>query len=131
MLEKRSSSVTPMHDEPPGPVRVPHGSNAMRPTRPRSTQPNPSEPTTKLTQRLVTLSEAARYLGLSSWTVRELIWRGVLHRVRLSRKILLDQRDLDAAIEASKDAVDGDRRSAVGLRAPMSLPRKARKGGQR
>lgn len=88
-------------------------------------------PPAKPEPRLLTLPQAARYLGLSSWTVRELIWRGVLPRVRLSRKILLDQRDLDAAIEASKDAVDGDRLSAVGLRAPMSLPRKARKGGQR
>lgn len=80
-------------------------------------------------QRLLTLPQAAKYLGLSVWTIRELIWRGVLPRVRLSRKILLDQRDLDAAIEASKDAVDRTPLPGVGLRSPMSLPRKARKGG--
>lgn len=104
----------------------------MRPTRPRSTPLIPSEPTTKLTQRLVTLSEAAQYLGLSSWTVRELIWCGVLRRVRLSRKILLDQRDLDAVIEVyKKDDIDGGPPAAVAWRPPMSLPRKARKGGQK
>jgi excisionase family DNA binding protein len=78
-----------------------------------------------------TLAEAARYLGLSPWTVRELIWRGVLHRVRLSRKILLDQRDLDTLIEMyKKDDIDGGPPAAVAWRPPMSLPQKARKGGK-
>lgn len=87
----------------------------------------PPEPT----RRLLTLPEAARYLGLSPWTVRELLWRGVLPRVRLSRKILIDQNDLDALIEARKEHVDQPVSLAVPLRPPMSLPQKARKGGQR
>lgn len=103
----------------------------MKPPHPPSTPAEPSSTLAEAGPRLLTLPQAARYLGLSPWTVWELIWRGVLPRVRLSRKILLDQRDLDAAIEASKAPVDGDPLSAVGLRAPMSLPRKARKGGQR
>jgi excisionase family DNA binding protein len=82
-------------------------------------------------QRLLTLPQAARYLGLSSWTVREMIWRGTLPRVRLSRKILLDQRDLDALIDAHKDGVDPGLAARIGLRPPMSLPPKTRKGGKR
>lgn len=54
-------------------------------------------------KRLLTLQEAASYLGLSPWTVRELQWKGRLPRVRLSRKLLFDREDLDRLIEAEKD----------------------------
>lgn len=103
----------------------------MKPTPSSSTPSDPRESLAAPGPRLLTLPQAARYLGLSPWTIRELIWRGVLPRVRLSRKILLDQRDLDAAIETAKDTVDGDRLLAVRLRAPMSLPPEIRKGGTR
>ncbi len=82
-------------------------------------------------QRLLTLREAARYLGLSTWTIRELIWRGEILRVRISRKILIDRDDLDRYIEARKEEVDRPRFDALRCSLPMSLPRKARKGGHR
>lgn len=60
--------------------------------------------------RLLGLSATASYLGLASWTVRELEWRGVLRRVRVPlpnggelRKLLFDRVDLDGLIERWKD----------------------------
>jgi excisionase family DNA binding protein len=53
-------------------------------------------------RRLLTLPEAATYLGLSPWTVRELTGKGRLPVVRITRKLLFDLRDLDALIEQEK-----------------------------
>jgi len=60
--------------------------------------------------RLLGLDDAAHYLGVSTWTVRELEWAGVLPRVRIPlgngkelRKILFDRQDLDRLVEAWKD----------------------------
>jgi excisionase family DNA binding protein len=54
-------------------------------------------------RRLFTLPEAAAYLGVSPWTVRELQWAGKLPRVDLGRKLLFDRTDLDALIERHKE----------------------------
>jgi excisionase family DNA binding protein len=54
-------------------------------------------------RRLLTLAEAAAYLGVSPWTVRDLQWKGRLPRVALSRKLLFDLVDLDRLIEATKE----------------------------
>lgn len=81
--------------------------------------------------RLLTLSEAARYLQLSPWTVRELIRRSALPRVRISRKILLDRQDLDALIDTHKEGLDRERPPGIGFLPPTEFPRKARKGGRR
>jgi excisionase family DNA binding protein len=51
----------------------------------------------------LTLREAACYLGISQWTLRELTWKGSLPVVRMTRKLHFDLRDLDRFIEASKD----------------------------
>jgi excisionase family DNA binding protein len=58
---------------------------------------------------LLSLQDAATYLGLSYWTVRDLIDAGTLKPVRLAlgtgrdlRRILLDRRDLDRLVDASK-----------------------------
>ena len=50
----------------------------------------------------MTLAQAACYLGISPWTVRELVWKERLPVVRLTRKLHFDLRDLDRFIEASK-----------------------------
>ena len=50
----------------------------------------------------MTLTQAACYLGISPWTVRELVWKERLPVVRLTRKLHFDLRDLDRFIEASK-----------------------------
>jgi excisionase family DNA binding protein len=55
-------------------------------------------------KRLLSIREAAQYLGLSVYTVRELIWSGVLPYVKREggRKYLLDIRDLDDFIDSQK-----------------------------
>lgn len=70
----------------------------------------PASPT--IEPRLLTVEQAAVYLGLGDDTVRSLVGRGVLKRVRVPapwsaegevRKILLDRLDLDAQIAAWRD----------------------------
>jgi excisionase family DNA binding protein len=62
-------------------------------------------------QRLMSANETARYLGISYWTLRDLVWSNVLPMVRLPnksggtcRKILIDKRDLDLLIEKGKES---------------------------
>lgn len=55
-------------------------------------------------RRLFSVPESAVYLGVSVWTVRELMWRGELPCVRIGkRRILCDKMDLDAFIAAQKE----------------------------
>ena len=60
--------------------------------------------------RLMSLGQAALYLGVSPWTVRDLIANGTLARVRVPltngkelRKLLIDKEDLDRVIGAWKE----------------------------
>jgi len=66
---------------------------------------------TAIEPRLLSLEDAARYLGVSPWTVRELEWSGVLPRVRIPlgngkelRKLLFDREDLNRLIDRWKDS---------------------------
>jgi excisionase family DNA binding protein len=52
--------------------------------------------------RLLTLKQAAEYLGVSAWTVRRLVWRGDLPHVPIGRLVQLDRVDLDHWIEEKK-----------------------------
>jgi excisionase family DNA binding protein len=78
----------------------PQGSDAAR----RSTDARDCS-----SRRLLGLRDAADYLGLSYWTVRDLVAAGTIQPVRLPlaggrdlRRILLDRRDLDALVDRSK-----------------------------
>ena len=53
-------------------------------------------------QRLLTLPEAARYLGCKLWSVRELIWKGQIPYTRIGRRFQVDVRDLDDLVEREK-----------------------------
>ena len=56
-------------------------------------------PPAGVTPRLLSVRQAAEYLGLSPWTVRELEAAGTLARVRLPvRKVLFDRAALDRLI---------------------------------
>ena len=57
-----------------------------------------------LCKRLFTLKEAAKYLGRSEWSMRELIWTGEIPVVRVEggRKIFLDIQDLNKFIDRNK-----------------------------
>jgi excisionase family DNA binding protein len=55
------------------------------------------------------VEDAARYLSVSTWTVRDMVAAGTLRAVRLPvgngrdvRRLLFDVRDLDALVEQSK-----------------------------
>ncbi len=59
--------------------------------------------------RLLSLEAAALYLGVSTWTIRDLEAAGVLPRVRIPlpnggelRKVLFDVKDIDNCIEVWK-----------------------------
>ncbi len=60
--------------------------------------------------RLLSLEEAAEYLGISYWAVRDLITARTLLPVHLPlgrkrlRRVLLDRQDLDRLIERAKAA---------------------------
>ena len=61
--------------------------------------------------RLIDLHEAAQYLCLSPWAVKDLVSAGTLSRIRIPlqgdkelRELLFDKRDLDLLIEKGKGA---------------------------
>ncbi len=73
---------------------------------PRSPHPLSSPP---IAARLLELEEAARYLGVSPWTVRDLEAAGTIQRVRVPlpgrrelRKLLFDKTELDRLIDTWK-----------------------------
>lgn len=55
-----------------------------------------------VSQRLLTLPEAAHYLGCTLWSVRELIWKGRLPYTRFGKRFQVDRRDLDELVDREK-----------------------------
>lgn len=57
-----------------------------------------------MTQRqdLLNVHGVAQRLGVSAWTVREMIWAGRLACVRIGRLIRVDPDDLDRFIEQNR-----------------------------
>lgn len=53
-------------------------------------------------KRLYSLSEAAIYLGRSTWSVRRLIWSGELPAVRAGGRVHVDVQDMDQFIDRNK-----------------------------
>ncbi len=53
-------------------------------------------------RRLLSVPEAASYLGVSVWTIRGLGWNGEIPEVKIGRRKLFDREDLDRFIERSK-----------------------------
>lgn len=65
---------------------------------------------TSSTRRLLTSSDAARYLGISTRKLWELGNRGVVPVVRPdNRMVRFDVRDLDAFVEAKKKGAGDER----------------------
>jgi excisionase family DNA binding protein len=68
----------------------------------------PGAPVPALCPRLLDIRGVAAYLGVSAWTVRDLIAAGQLPRVRLEvdkrelRKVLVDRADVDQLITRGK-----------------------------
>ena len=55
-----------------------------------------------LPKRLYTLPEAAKYLGRTLWSVRELVWAGKIPIVRDGKRIFIDFNDLESYISKNK-----------------------------
>jgi excisionase family DNA binding protein len=55
-------------------------------------------------QRLLSVCDAAKWLGVSEWHVRRLLWRGELPFVRIGRIIRIDKLDLERFVDAEKSA---------------------------
>jgi excisionase family DNA binding protein len=81
--------------------------------RPRPTKIASDVQTAAPSVRLFDLKTAAAYLGVSYWTVRDLVLNGVVPAVRIPcprsrdgrniRRILIDRHDLDAFIDRNKE----------------------------
>jgi excisionase family DNA binding protein len=56
-------------------------------------------------KRLYSVKEAGRYLGISGWAVRHLIWSGKLPSVRQGRRVLIDILDMNEFINKNKSEV--------------------------
>src|SRR5258708_26496337 len=52
--------------------------------------------------RLLTLPEAAHYLGCTIWSARELICRGQLPYTRFGKRFQMDRQDLDELVDREK-----------------------------
>lgn len=55
-----------------------------------------------LPPRLLSQQEAAAYLGISYWTLRDLTFRGEVPHVKIGRRILVDRLDLDTYLDRVK-----------------------------
>lgn len=55
-----------------------------------------------LPPRLLSQHEAATYLGISYWMLRDLTFRGEVPHVKIGRRILVDRLDLDAYLDRAK-----------------------------
>jgi excisionase family DNA binding protein len=55
-----------------------------------------------LYKRLLTLKEAAAFLGVGIWTMRDIVWSGSVPLVRFRRRMYFDVRDLEQLIERNK-----------------------------
>ena len=60
--------------------------------------PRPNAPA----PRLLSQQDAAAYLGISYWTLRDLMFRGEVPHVKIGRRILVDRLDLDAYLDRVK-----------------------------
>jgi excisionase family DNA binding protein len=58
--------------------------------------------TSSITPRLLSIEEAARYLGRTKDSMQHLIAAGAIRTVRSDRRVFLDIRDLDTWIDQNK-----------------------------
>jgi hypothetical protein len=57
--------------------------------------------------RLLPLKEAAKWLGLTTWAMRERIWAGDIPVIRFpgGRKMFIDVQDMEAFIQNNKTTI--------------------------
>lgn len=54
--------------------------------------------------RLLSIKQAAEYLGATIWFMRTLVWERRIPFLRLGKRIVFDRADLDTFITAEKQA---------------------------
>lgn len=74
--------------------RESRASRSWKRKRPKGPQPG---------QRLLDVHQAGVFLGISPWTVRDLLWRGDLAHVRVGRLVRIDLRDLENFITKNRE----------------------------
>jgi excisionase family DNA binding protein len=60
------------------------------------TRTGPSEP------RLLSVREAAAYLGSTVWAIRTLVWEEQIPHIRIGKRLLIDRADLDNFVDQHK-----------------------------
>lgn len=55
-------------------------------------------------QQLYDIPQVATFLGVSPWTVREIIWRGQMPIVKIGRLIRVDLGDLKQYVSGNREA---------------------------
>jgi excisionase family DNA binding protein len=53
-------------------------------------------------KRLFSIKEASTSLGVSGWTIRDLIWKGSISQIKIGARVLIDIRELDGFIDTNK-----------------------------
>jgi len=53
-------------------------------------------------KRLISVADAAKYLGVQKSTIYSWAWRRKIPSVKMGRRLLFDREDLDRVIEAGK-----------------------------
>ncbi len=53
-------------------------------------------------KRLISVADAAKYLGVQKSTIYSWAWRRKIPSVKMGRRLLFDREDLDRMIEAGK-----------------------------
>jgi excisionase family DNA binding protein len=64
-----------------------------------------SDPEQVIPPRMLTIKQAASYLGATVWFVRNLAWNRAVPHMQLGNRIQFDKSDLDAYIDRRKAAV--------------------------
>lgn len=49
--------------------------------------------------RLLTVPQAAQYLGVGPWAIRTLHWEGTVRGIRIGRRLLFDKAALDSYVD--------------------------------
>jgi excisionase family DNA binding protein len=56
-------------------------------------------PPPAIVPRLLTVPQAAQYLGVGPWAIRTLHWEGTVRGIKIGRRLLFDKAALDAYVD--------------------------------
>jgi excisionase family DNA binding protein len=61
-------------------------------------------PVLPVTPRLLSMKDAAKYLGCAYWAVRTLLWGKQIPYIQIGRRFVIDRTDLDKWVDKQKAA---------------------------